>query len=406
MANVLGNYNPSFFANEALIQLFKTLGMAARVHRGAEEDRNSNGRSLGDTINIRRPSTFTAEQHVAGTGSSTQDVVGNNVAITLDQHYEVKFKLSDVELAYSGERIINEHIVPAAYAMGDNIDAALYTLGAKVGPKTTVSGTAAASFITGPRKVLAGNAVPMDQNIHYMVDTGMEAALLDLGIFHEARIVGAPDNQAALMNGSLGRRFGVEVFTSQNADTAKTAISSTGTASAATGDLLGATVGATAANVNTMSVDSFGTIETVSIGDVFNVAGDTTDYILTADVTFSGGAGTLTFFPTMRKNVAALAIVTLKILTAIDEAAHLQNLMFHRNAFALAFAPLPRTGDGVSASIDTVTDPISGISIRARMWYDGTTATNFVALDALYGVQVLDPMLATRIHRATTVYPA
>ena len=79
--------------------------------------------------------------------------------------------------------------------------------------------------------------------------------------------------------------------------------------------------------------------------------------------------------------------------------------MFHRNAFALAFAPLPMTGDGRGAMIDTITDPVTGLSLRARMWYDGDTAKNFVALDALYGMQVLDPMLAVRCLRATTIAP-
>lgn len=407
MANVLGNYNPEFYAQEALIQLFKALGMAGRVHRGAEQERNGAGNAKGDTINLKRPTKFTAATHVAGTGSTAQDVVGENIAITLNEHQEVKYALTDRELAYSSEQIITDHITPAAYALADKIDQDLHTLGAKVGPKSIISGTADAGFITGPRKVLRNNEVPMEAGaIHYLVDSGMEAAFLDLGIFHEARITGDGANQAALLNGSLGQRFGVEVFATQNADQDLAALTSTATASAAGGDPIGAVNGAHAVNVNTVAVNGFTLVETVKTGDTFSVAGDPTVYVLTADTTFAAGAGSLTFYPALRRNAVTTAVVTFNLLDAVEEAAHVRNLMFHKNAFALAFAPLPMTGDGKGAEMATVTDEVSGLSVRARMWYDGGTATNFVALDALYGTQTLDPMLATQVLRASTVYPA
>jgi len=409
MSNTLGNYNPEFYAQEALIQLFKALGMAGRVHRGAEQERSGAGNSKGDTINLKRPTKFTAQTHVAGTGSATQDVVGENIAITLNNHQEVKYALTDRELAYSSEQIITDHITPAAYALADKIDQDLHVLGAKVGPKAFVSGTASSAFITGPRKVLRNNEVPMDAGaIHYLVDSGMEAAFLDLGIFHEARITGDGANQAALMNGTLGNRFGVEVFASQNADIDIAAMTSTATASAGGGDPVGAVNNAAnyEANVSTIAVDGFTLIETVQVGDTFTIAGDVTVYTLTADTTFAAGAGNLTFYPALRRNTADNAVVTFNLLDSIEESAHLRNLMFHRNAFALAFAPLPMTGDGKGAEMATVTDEVTGLSVRARMWYDGGTATNFVALDALYGTQVLDPMLGVQVKRATTVYPA
>ena len=407
MANVLGNYNPEFYAQEALGQLFKALGMASRVHRGAEQERNGAGNSLGDTINMKRPTKFTAATHVPGTGTTAQDVVGENIAITLNNHQEVKYALTDRELAYSSEQIITDHITPAAYALADKIDQDLHALGNRVGPKAFVSGSASSAFITGPRKVLRNNEVPMDAgSIHYLVDSGMEAAFLDLGIFHEARITGEGGNAQALVNGSLGQRFGVETFASQNADVDIAAMTSTATASAASGDPVGAVNGATAVNVGTMAVNGFTGVETVEIGDTFTVAGDVTVYTLTANTTFAAGAGNITFYPALRRNAANAAVVTFALLNVIEEAAAVRNLMFHKNAFALAFAPLPTTGDGAGAKMATVTDEITGLSVRARMFYEGNAATMSVALDALYGTQVLDPMLGVQVLRASTVYPS
>lgn len=407
MANVLGNYNVTFFANEALIQLFKGLGMAGRVHRGAEQARNgSEGHSLGDTINMKRPSHFTAAAHVAGTGTTAQDLVGQNVSITLDQHNEVKFKVSDKELAYTSERIVNDHIKPAAYALADKIDQDILALSVKIGPKTIISGTVANTFITDPRKTLRGNNVPFDGNVHYGLDTGMEAAFLGLDTFVRADAAGQGNNEAAMLRGTIGTRFGVEMFVGQNNDISGPVLASTMTASTAGGDRALAVNGTVAANVASLVLSGGTGTETIKIGDTFTIAGDLTTYMVLADAAVSSGALTVSFYPALRKGALTTTVVTFTLLNAVEEAANYVNLMFHKNALALAFAPLPRTGDGRGAQIETVTDEISGISVRARMYYDGDTATNYVALDALYGIQVLDPMLATRVIRATSVYPA
>ena len=403
--NTLGNYNPTFFAAEALQWLHKSLGFAGRVYMGLDNERNTAGRSLGEFINIKRPLTFEAADHVAGTGSGAQDVGSQDVQIQLNRHKEVKFKVSDVELAYSSEMIINDHIRPAAYALADDIDRFLHGLGVNVGPKHIITGTTAdvsASVITRPRAVLRKNECP-DDDLHYLVDTGMEARLLELGIFHEARITGAGANEDALMRGSLGQRFGVEVFGTQNADVAAPA---TGSADIVDKAL---TVNLSAGypiNTTTIAVDAGGSTEAFMAGDSFSIAGDVTKYILTANSTLSGGAGTLTFYPGLQKDVDDNVVVNFDERSTTERSAHLRNLMFHRNAFALGFAPLPMTGDGRGAQIDTVSDPVTGLSVRARMYYNGDTATNYVALDTLYGGTVLNAMMATRVLRATTIAPA
>ncbi|OPZ31640.1 MAG: P22 coat protein - gene protein 5 [Synergistetes bacterium ADurb.BinA166] len=73
-----------------------------------------------------------------------------------------------------------------------------------------------------------------------------------------------------------------------------------------------------------------------------------------------------------------------------------QCLAFHRHAFALAMAPLSDMGGRLGAQIATVADPVTNLSIRSRLWYEGDTSTVKVALDALWGVQVLNPNLAVR----------
>jgi hypothetical protein len=113
MANTLSIYDPIFYANEALIWLTKALGLAGRVHRGYDAD----PQQKGSTINIRRPSTFTAQD----APSTAQDISASMVPITLNKWKEVKFKLTDKELTFTKEKIISEHIQPAAYAIWPTI---------------------------------------------------------------------------------------------------------------------------------------------------------------------------------------------------------------------------------------------------------------------------------------------
>lgn len=378
MANTLGVYNPTFYAQEALIQLEKALGLAGRVHRGYDEERRSFAK--GETINIRRPSNFT----VSNAPATAEDLATETVAITLDQWKEVKFKLSDKELAYTGERIVNDHIRPAAYALADNIDQALAAQYKNIPWHYDLSGTPVVADITGVRAVMFDNQVPVQDfgNVHYMINGSLEAGFLGLSAFSQSQ--GAGDQGVnTQLRGSLGTKFGAEVFANQN-----TPSHTPGVCADATGaiDL----VAGYAAGTTTIHIDTVTDGGTVVAGDTFVIAGNTQRYSITAGATFTGGEGDITFRPGLAAAVLDGAVVTI----SID--AHVANLMFHKNAFALAMAPLSEMGNELGAKIATITDPVSGLSLRSRMYYVGNSSEVHVAIDVLYGVQTLDENLGCR----------
>lgn len=378
MANTLGVYNPIFYANEALIQLEKALGMAGRVHRGFEEERNSFSR--GETINIRRPSTFTAQD----APSTAQDVETDTVALTLSHWKEVKFKLTDKELAFTGDRIINDHIRPAAYALADDIDQKLVGLYSDIPWYYGLNATpgSVVTDITGVRQVQFDNAVPMQSNMHYMVDGAMEGGLLANSAFAQWQGAGQAgvDTQ---MRGALGERYGYEFFANQN-----TPSHTKGTCS--TTSLL--VNGAVSAGVTAIALDAATVTGTLVAGDSFVIAGNTQRYAVTATATASGNAfSSVSFTPALVADAADNAAVTVHLQDTDAE-----NLAFHRNAFALALAPLPEHGRELGAQVTTVQDPVTGLSIRARVYYVGDSSEVHVALDVLYGIKTLDPNLACR----------
>jgi hypothetical protein len=379
MSNTLGNYDPIFYAQEALIALNKALGMAGRVHRGYDP----NPQQKGSVINITRPSVFEATEVNTGTGGTTQAVTTENVSITLDTWKEVKFGLTDKELTFTKEKIITDHITPAAYALADAIDLTLVGLYKKIPWKEAISATPVVTDITGVRKALFNNKVPMN-DLHFMVDGDVEAGLLALTAFATADGAGQVGVDTQL-RGTLGTRYGFEFFANQNTP-AHTSGTMADTAGALNAD---ADKGATS-----IVIKSLTDTQTLKSGDIIKITGDAQQYGVTADVEINS-ATTVGIYPALAKNNLANALVTV-ILPSGTGATKNQCIAFHRHAFALAMAPLSDMGGRLGAQIATVADPVTNLSIRSRLWYEGDTSTVKVALDALWGVQVLNPNLAVR----------
>ena len=381
-SSTLGVYNPIFYAQEALIHLEEALGMASRVHRGFDAERRSFGK--GDTINIRKPQKFTAASAPveAPLGLETE-----TTAVTLDQWKEVKFALTDKEIAYTGTNIIQDHIRPAAFALANNIDLALCAnVNNTIGNSTATfnPATAGATTLTKMRQALFDAKVPMSE-LSVMIDGEMEQTFLEDAGF--AQYQGAGDAGVnTQLRGSLGMKYGMEIFANQNADTI-TKVAGT------LADLDGLTDGAHAKGVAAVTVDNLTNGQTIKIGDSVAFAGDPTVYCITADVTVGSGEAILAITPTLQ--VAADAGIAATLVNV--GAATSMGLAFHKNAFCLAMAQLPEMGNELGARVATVSDPKTGLSLRSRVYYVGNSSQVHVALDVLYGVKTLDPMMAVKM---------
>ncbi len=381
MANTLGYYNPAFYANEALILLEDMLGMSARVHRGYDAERRAFGK--GQTINIRRPSAMTVDD----APETAVDLSTDSVQISLDYWRESKFKLTDRELAFTSEQIIQEHIRPQVHALASDIEAKLWALYKDV-PRYVLTGAAASvANIVNTRKVMADAKVPIGDQalgyLNYMVSPTIEAELLQLPVFHQANTGAAgADLQTT---GALGKKFGFNFGMSQNAPTHTTG---TNDDTAITLD------GAVAKGATSMTFDAAGT-GTFTAGDIIYFgtlnASDYDPYTVTATATIAGNAVTVSVSPPAR------AIVADDTTATCVHHSKEQSIAFHRNAFALATAPLSELGSELGAKIATATSADGSLSLRSRLYYVGDSSEVHVAMDVLYGVKTLDPDLAVRL---------
>jgi hypothetical protein len=392
MANTLGYYDPNFYAANALIQLEKALGMAGRVYRGYDK----NPQEVGSIIALRRPTYFTATSMPIATGSST-DLTPDSVSITLDQWQGVQFGLTDKELSYTQERIINEHIRPAAHAVADAIDQSLNALATEVPWYFVAANTGTAtgiSDIPALRRRMFDNKVPLS-DVHLELNGEREQWFLSQDQFNRADAAGSAQTQ---MRGTLGEKFGFEVFANQNV-----AAQPAGGTFTVTGGTLTANATVTVGQ-NTIVLAASTCTGTLKIGDIIQVGHTGTDglsgaalsatrnFVVAANATATSNAITVTFAPNAAATVASGTTCAFKV----QSTAKYDNLAFHRNAVALAMAPLPEIARALGAKVSSISDPITGLAIRVTMWYDGPAAKVYVRLDALWGKKLLNADMAVR----------
>jgi P22 coat protein - gene protein 5 len=70
---------------------------------------------------------------------------------------------------------------------------------------------------------------------------------------------------------------------------------------------------------------------------------------------------------------------------------YLQNLVFHKNAFALAVVPMQKP----AGAVDVARKSYKGLSVSVIPYYDGANDISNYRLDVLFGVKTLDGRLAT-----------
>lgn len=409
MANT--TLNASIIAKEALTILDNELVMAKQVYRGLEKEYGNsvNGYTPGATVSIRRPTDFTVR---SGATASTQDVTEGTTSITVDQQKGVDFKFSSLELTLSIKELSERVIKPAMVQLANDVDRSLMSLYSKVPnwvgtPGQTVNSFA--DFALAPQR-LDTTAVPQGDRYAAISPAdywGLVGNQTNLYVNNIAN--------PAYREGSLGKIGGVETMMSQNVP-----VHTVGTA---TGTPLvnGGSQNVTYASVKDTMIQNLVTdgwtnsiTGIVKAGDVITIAGvydvnpvtkatlpHLKQFVVQADANSgaSTGPATLSIYPAMIasgafQNVSAAPADNAAItVLGTGGTGYSQNMVFHKNAFALAMVPLVAP----PGAVDVARESYNGISVRVIPYYDGTNDVSNWRLDILYGVKAIDPRLATRL---------
>jgi hypothetical protein len=225
---------------------------------------------------------------------------------------------------------------------------------------------------TGARKVLNQQLCPRDMR-RGVVDFDAEANMLGLAQFSDMDKIGT---NAVRIEGEVGRKYGFDWYTDDDVKT-----HTNGTAWA-TGVTVTSTTAAGATSID-LTASATGT---VLEGDVFTIAGQTQTYVATADHA-TGTALAVSIQPPLAAIATAANAVTVK-------AAHVVNLAFHRDCFALAMRPLAGA-TSTNPNVMSMTDPQTGITLRLELTRQNKQ--DKWEFDVLWGAKMVRAALGCRI---------
>ena len=439
-ANDNTSFIPQVWAQESLMILEANLVAANLVHR----DFSNEIAQFGDVVNTRKPGSFTATRKGVNDDVTDQDASSTNVAVPLDQHLHTTFIIKDGEESKSFKSLVEEYLHPAALSLAQAADQIVagqvyQFMGNAVGKIGT---TMDATTVIAAKEKLNALKCPM-QGRNMIITPGQEGALLNIAGFTQAQAVG--DDGSALKEGSLGRKYGFDMFMDQNAPSIVAAATATGAINLAAGYGVGTTA---------LTVDGFSAAITsggwVTVdGQPYKVAsttGGATPTVITIDapglrVSVADNAVVMSFAPSQVNLAAGYAagwykgmvydtVTPIKVGQLISSASDLYaaidgttatslvtdrplkvavaddavlgrgpagdyGFAFHKNALALITRPLatPRAGTGALSSVASY----NGLGLRVTITYDGKAQGHRVTLDMLAGVKVLDVNLGCPI---------
>lgn len=391
-------------AKEALMILDNELVMAKKVHRGLESEFGNamNGYQAGATVTIKRPTDFTVR---SGANASTQDVVEGSTSITVDQQKGVDFAFTSQELTLNIKDLSERVIKPAMVQLANTIDTSLHGLYKYVPNWVGTPGqiiNSYADYAKGPER-LDEYAVSTDGR------TGILSPADHWGLLGSQTSLYMQDvAKGAYRKGSLGEIGGVETYMSQNVPT-HTVGSDVTTVTVGAAITTSTTTYASVKDTMTQTITTAG--GTLNAGDVFTID----DVYAVNPVTkaalpflkqftvISYTTNSAVIYPALIwagafQNVAVTAGVTdlnTKAMTFMGTAStgYRQNMIFSKNAFALAMVPMVSP----PGAVDVARESYKGTSVRMIPFYNGSSDVSTWRLDVLYGVKAIDPRLATRI---------
>jgi len=210
MANTLTAYTPELWAETNVQILREKIVLPNLVRR----DFSADLAEAGDTVNTRRPAKLTTNNFTSAGQVTTQNLTAANIPVTLNQHKEVTFEVTDREASRSFKNIIEEFMDPSMLAISNDVDTAIASEYANFDVSATVASAAGwDAAIRAARTTLNNQLVPEDGR-SLVLSNDDEGSLLADDKFVKVNESG--DGGQALRNGMVGRLYGFDIFRATN----------------------------------------------------------------------------------------------------------------------------------------------------------------------------------------------
>ena len=416
-------------ASAAVAVLDNELVMARKVFRGYEEDfgKKVNGYEVGETISIRKPADFTVRD---GATASAQNVTGNNclvgagagvtegkTSITVDKRKGIDFKFTSQDLSLNIKDLTERVIRPAMVQLANQIDVDLHALYKQVPnwvgtPASPINSFA--DFAKGPER-LDENGCPQDMRCAVLSPADHWGLVGSQTALFTDTIV-----KPAYRQGSAGIIGNVDTYMTQNvaSHTVGSAATASAVCDAAAGSGVLSTTWEASKDLGYMYLSTDGwDASTLKAGDVLELStvydvnpvtkatlAHKKQFVVLEDTVTASGDTAIKIAPPIiptgaHKNVSAAPVDGTTTIAKIGTGGttYRQNMVFHKNAFALVSVPLVAPPGAVDVGRKTY----NGTSVRVIPVYDGISDESMWRLDCLYGLACIDPRLAVRLSGTT-----
>jgi hypothetical protein len=351
MANTI--VTPSIVAKEALRLLDNNLVFGSLVNRAYEDefDKKSNGNRIGDTVLIRKPVRYTVR---SGAVASPQDTTEKTVSLQVNTQEGVDLQFSSSDLSLKIADFSDRYLKSAMIQLANSVDLKLAALYKDVWNWVGTPGTALttfAGFTKAPQR-LDEMAVPDADRVAALNPADKWGLIGGFTGFFAPEIT-----KSAIMRAKLPPLGSVDAYSSQNVPTHTTG------ARGGTPLVNGAAqnVAYDGSNQQNLVTDGWtATTGSLKKGDVFTIAGVFAvnpvtkavlsylqQFVAKADATADGtGNMTLSVSPAIittgpYQTVSAAPADNAAITNlGSNSTGYPQNVVFDRNAFALAMVPM------------------------------------------------------------------
>lgn len=410
MSNTL--LTPSVIAKESLMQLENNCVMGNLVYRGYEDEwmQKVNGWKKGSSITAKAPLQARVQD---GETAVVVDYREEDITLTVNLRKHVARKLTGTEMTLSIDAFSERFLKPDMQALGNYIDNALLGLYSGICNQVGVPGTTPSQWktIAEASAVMDDHSVPQD-NRWCVLDPWAQVNLCDQlkGLLNPSMVGNAVQKAA------FGNLAGFDMYKSQNVNS-----HTCGTAAGLSTNLVDGTA---SEGDTTVTIDQNGSwSNTVTAGDIFTVAGTNGVNVLSGDSTgrlrqfvintaadatgnesdldTTPGAAPWNIYSSANTDPKTLPYQTVDTLPTdnaainIDGSAslvHKVNLAGHKNTLALFMVPVePLQG------MKSYRDSYNGFTLTVTMGGDIINYVNYMRIDVLFGIKVINPFTGCRI---------
>lgn len=213
MANAF--LTPDVVARYALATLYENTVMLPLVYTDYSIEFGGT-QKVGDTVNVRKPASFTANEFDRTAGITIQNANEGSFAVKLDKIADVSFAVTSEELTLDIEDFDEQLLAPATEALSQKIDRDLIGLGAGI---TQAAGEGSGFEWNKPEVLIEAGRLLDIHNVptgmrHAVTGPTTRANWLNSDLLKHADQSGTTE---ALRQGSIGRNlFGFDAYMTQN----------------------------------------------------------------------------------------------------------------------------------------------------------------------------------------------